>query len=497
LLTSGCGKQKPVQSSSVSTPLNNALAQADISNQTASEYELLAAVAVYFDEDCLRSYLDIISGITPDYPYAAFYGVEEAYELSQTNPARATEHGLTPLTNSAQIDSAALYAAVIENNRRFRESNPVAGRFVDDIPNSKLKEYCAIVADAFNALNERYRDNNTDEARCVLENLKVFRDDFHMSMASFGNDGRLSISKSVVDANRLTEEKRSELSHILYHETAHFFQTPCIHNNTSEVGINRRWDALTVNPLALNFYHEAAAEMDASELVSENPISYNQAIKYLRTIEIATILSNQAYMNQHGIINATKDRDLLYQAFGAQTDEERTEVLKLMFTVDSMLYPETHNDFFEAAGLQTSSDDYNSFSAESKPNVFIHLSKCFYSNLALCLADNDDVALEDVFFLISLWECDLNAHLGFGRLGSFDSYPRFISEYVTMQEAFFERLSTACGFSMDELTDEWTRYQIGNSAGLKWLGSDKRDYLFERFEALSAYAAKVSAYTAF
>jgi len=59
--------------------------------------------------------------------------------------------------------------------------------------------------------------------------------------------------------------------------------------------------------------------------------------------------------------------------------------------------------------LERTGEAESAFNKRVKPSVFITLSKNFYGNLAHAAAAREDITLEDVLYLITLFETDLNA----------------------------------------------------------------------------------------
>ena len=104
-----------------------------------------------------------------------------------------------------------------------------------------------------------------------------------------------------------------------------------------------------------------------------------------------------------------------------------------------------------------------------------------------------DVSLEDVFYLISLFENDLNSHLDYVNCNMQIYNEDLIKMYVDIQDNFFYELSRATNITQIEIEDKFKEYVvnvkenncINKNYSLKFLSEDKAEYLKERERALN------------
>lgn len=104
------------------------------------------------------------------------------------------------------------------------------------------------------------------------------------------------------------------------------------------------------------------------------------------------------------------------------------------------------------------------------------------------------LTLQDVFYLITIFEADMNSHIEYiDALKKFEYNKNFMKDYIRMQDNFFDTLASG-GISRDEIIEGFQSYALSvensksekvTNCDLKWLLDDKKKYIFNRQIELS------------
>lgn len=126
---------------------------------------------------------------------------------------------------------------------------------------------------------------------------------------------------------------------------------------------------------------------------------------------------------------------------------------------------------------------------EMKKSICVTLAKYFYKNLAERIK-NDNVTLEDIFYLINVFESDLNTHILYDE--AYDESIKkeniyFLEEYITIQDNFFRMLASSNNLDENEIVDLFNSYAMviqgedgtyRRNVGLNWLEDTEREFIF-------------------
>ena len=214
-------------------------------------------------------------------------------------------------------------------------------------------------------------------------------------------------------------------------------------------------------------------------------VSYQYKIDYLCSFTMALLLREEVAADTMENLCFQADPQLLFDAFGCKTQEERRTVIELMTTVNVLqMQPAGFYRAYEKAyGVNPKNDDetMNQISYALKPAVCITLAKEFYVNLLEWL-QTESVPANDLFCMLALFEGHLNQHLGYHVESRAQINAPFMEAYRAMRAALFAQLEAETGL---DITGMFAAYEI--SAGenaicgeFAMLPVEKRTFLLER-----------------
>ena len=232
---------------------------------------------------------------------------------------------------------------------------------------------------------------------------------------------------------------------------------------------------------------EGSAERHMCDVTGSKALSYQYKIDYLCSMTMSVLLRDSVKADTMENLCFHDDPELLFDAFGCETEEERNELLNMMVTLQVLqMQPDGFmEDYKKKTGVDLLEDDeaLNQLCYSLKPAACITLAKEFYENLIAFLLQNE-LTYNDLFFLINLFEGHLNQHLRFGDEAKKEINEPFFNAYSTMRTALFEALENDNPeLDIDALYAEYTVTAEGDevlNAELSMLPEEKRDFLAER-----------------
>ena len=312
------------------------------------------------------------------------------------------------------------------------------------------------------------------------------------------DDNCLIISPNMLEVANMINGKGTE-EDIFIHEIIHLLQKGCncdLNKNTNlkrNFCISYGFKNLEVNSLDFTWLYEASAEKNMMNLTGHDPLVYKNMIGYLESLSLVNLLNPSYSVNDTEELSFKRDLNELYSYFGVTTDKDKKEILNMMYSIEVMQQAPTdfYNILEKTTGRTKDSTLIDEVNYTVKVSICETLTKLFYKNLAKNLV-NKDATLEDVFYLISLFENDLNSHIKYKDSTKYKYNNRFIETYLNIQDNFFYELSKSTGYSQTDIEKKFDEYTAntkdGNNYSLNFLNKDKIDYLEERETAMSLSA---------
>ena len=415
------------------------------------------------------------------------------------------EYNKLVLSNShnyklGDLNSSSLYNIIKENNKEFKKNNNSS--IYKELDSSETTKITNLIITTVNDFIKSNKDISVDRIKCVLSDLKIFKQKSAMSNAFVTNDNCLIISPNMMKfANIVNGDGTNE--DVLKHEIIHLLQKGCncdLNKNENlkrNFGISYGFKDIEINSLDFTWFYEASAEKNMVNYTGHNPLVYKNMIGYLESFSMANIVKDPYKVNDTEKLSFKRSINDLYNYFGVSSESDKREILNLMYSLEVM--QQAPSDFYEALekeiGRKKDSTLIDEVNYAVKGSICETLTKVFYKNLSKSIV-NKDVSLGDVFYLISVFENDINNHILYDSSNKYKNNEHFMETYVEIQDNFFSSLSINLNMSQDELEQYYNNYTsviktgdtTSNNYNLKFLGNDKITYLKERESAFNKYA---------
>lgn len=472
LLFTGCGKSK------INTVDKQRIKELTVFNDSETvkvnnaDYESFVSYLNYDNIEC---------------PYNELFGIPDALKEKQSKVFDVEKHSYDFFLGGSLVDSEKLYDVVKKNNEKYMEG--VGKHFNKKLSTSKLKECCEIVADTLNWGIENIEDIDLNELGCILGNLKILnRGTMNLGTFNDKND-LLNISPKMIKSKKERNGNSNMYEITVSHEAMHILQCRCTDieqgDDDSYIGTSYYFENLEINPMKNSWLYEASAELNATLRLDSSPTTYQYMIDNLETINLATVLNDNVRVRQLEKLCFTQDEEALYKQLEFS---DKTKAIEFLYVVELLRNkPEDFKKVYENIhGAMT--EEYNEFLKKTYNPYFVEVtSKLFYKNLALKLTQ-DQISLNDVFFLVSLYELDLLKDIPLDNDEVRKKYNEVYIDYVELQKTFFDMIQKNNEL---DIAESFMDYQMiyGSealtvNAELKWIENDKKEYLLHRSNVL-------------
>lgn len=451
----------------------------------ADSFEILS-----FSQESADAVLAVTETQQAEYEYSYLYQLDEVFARLYFDSA-VKEHQYSALDAAGELNADYLTETVIKNNETYLKDEPFGYKNTEKTYISKL---CDFIVFYINLLADKYPDIDWDRVYCNLGNLKILYNTGMVSYAQVSPDMVLSINKSSTKI-ALNTQGEDAFSRVLIHEIIHILQLGCqceeIDNCSRRAGISVFWDDFPLNTTDWTWLAEGSAERIMCGITGKDAVAYQYEADYICSFTMSVILSDNVNADTMETLCFYNDADLLFDVFDCKDQSQQTEILNLMITTNilQMQPTEFYEVYKEATSIDLNEDDeaLNNFRYSLKPSICITLAKEFYENIVIFLQEKD-VTLNDLFFMLNLFESHLNQHLKYTDATKAEINEPFISSYKAMREALFsalERDNPQMNFS--ELYESYTILTETDklNASLEMLSDDKINFLTERAQWLS------------
>ena len=406
-----------------------------------------------------------------------------------------TAHRYSGFIKDGKVDEAALLSHVKENNAAFDPHKHPGALFYKEIEDSKmLSQVISYIAEGVEAELPYKSAEEIATLDCVLGDLCIFQD-AGLSAAAVTEENILTINEPMVNMMAINSGTENGLRHTIVHESKHLLQTSCNDYKVSSaqpLGLGIRYEKGKKNPYGWTWFLESGAERNTVLQLGDEAQTYKHMIGYLETLDFAGILSDYA---EDGFDitkkSVTQDRAAAFRILGADLGVSEEEIVKLMLSMEIIQNRvEEYPDFYkEAFGKELSEQEVKSFRVSLRPTFLLNASKIYYLNLAEALKKAENPILEDVFYLLSLWEADLNYHTDYIDGTPSGKTLEFMQAYDEIQQKLFEAVASSGDLTIEEINKRFCAYspfvkdennvEVPNCQ-LSWLKQAKKDWLLNK-----------------
>ncbi len=453
-------------------------------------------VKVKYDINNHKTFYSSLDEIDVDYTYKDLYNFDEV--INEYNKLNFSNNHETKL-NSLTFDD--VYNIILENNKQYKKTKNSS--IFRELESKELKNIVKIIVDTVNDFINNNENISIDRVKCVLGDLKVFNQKSSMNNAFVTDDNCLILSPNMLKfATTINGDNADE--DVFIHEIIHLLQKGCncdlnLNDNLKRnFGISYGFKNVKLNSLDFSWLYEASAEKSMQNYTGHDPLVYKNMISYLESLSIVNLVNDTYKVNDTENLSFKRGYEELYKFFDAETESEKRDILNLMYSIQIM--QQAPSDFYnlleEKTGLKKDNNLIDKINYEIKGSICETLTKIFYKNLSKAIIEKE-ISLGDIFYLISIFENDINNHVLYNSPKKYQYNEHFMNTYIDIQDNFFEELSKTINCSEEEIINNYNNYtskiKIGDSVvknyDLKFLNSDKINYLFERESALNSEAA--------
>lgn len=429
------------------------------------------------DANSLNYFQNYVRGINVYYPYSELYDTNIAFgkykSLNKYNPKSPN------VFKNNSISSNDLYAIVKKNNDAANLA-PVAV-----LNDSDLKDICVIICDVLNDYISKTSNVDLVLLSEKINNLKITKIDEFSNGYYDAQLGKMGYNVSYLKGKSGDFYKKT-----IEHETYHFIQSGSFQefdelNYESRYGISYKFNDININSLNWNWYYEGAAEyLTCNRNNSKDAGVYKDVIKAFDAIKVATILYPGNDLTSFEEISLTSDLNNLFKYFNCKNENEKIEVLNLMYAYNikfnlNFICDEFYDRYEKAYGTTLSK---NQMVKEINNSIAQTLAKQFYMNLAESVK-NKNLSVEEIFKLISVFENEISREIWYNS--NQDSLTEFFEVYNDIQSEFFGIIAQSLGVSSDDIQTAYNSYNKAVNMDLKdvsFVNNDKKtfyDYILE------------------
>ena len=419
---SGCGNRNDIDFSAISANEKN----------TVSEFlEKEASPVLKADGERINAFTALCEYGESECPYSELFYLDEAFADKEKRDFNDHDHTYDFLNGEEKADPNKLIETVKKNNDEFLDidMNKYRNKKLSD---SKINEYCGIIADVMNwGLENTGVDKN--DISCILGNLKILTDNSPDYGAFSQKNGRLIVSPDMIKSSKTGVSEKTTVCH----EAMHMLQSRCIDSieNDGDIfyGISYKFGNLPVNSLNLNWIYEGSAEILMADFYGILPTTYTRDIAALELNDLSLLFNVDSGSGFAEYISFAKDENVLYDLLGFK---DKRKAAGYLYAWEILLdKPDDFKKAYEEKHGQLS--DYNEFVKTTYlPYVCGVSAKMFYKNLAVELTKRD-MKENDVFYLISLYEMGLKKFINYNSADERERFSKFIEEYLNIRNAFF------------------------------------------------------------
>lgn len=450
-----------------------------------------------------EEFVDAVNAETINYKYAGLYDIENAMEKVNAYAdliCKQSDQYTDLICDIRDIPSeTVLENRIMENNQEYL----AAHANYDAISNDYIALVAGAIVDVLTAYHDDLDEVTLKKIYSMLADVKVVgidsgdytKNDLKTVFnASVTDDGVVALDLEEIDKIR----QENGLKKTIYHEVVHLFQRQAPDariDGFTQIGGSQYVDAFDdtgeVNSLHYLWLYEASAEymsMGLSE--SKTPLVYKNMVGYLNTLNLITLIRPDCTEDSIAISQMSNNPDKIFEILGVDTPEERNEIRNMLYSICCI--SDDREDFSAVYDKQYGSGSFteqaDTVKNEMRTGIAKTMTKLFYRNLAERVA-NTDVTMEDLFYLINVFEGALSRHLWYDDESLYSMFEDTMRYYVETQNRFFEYIAQDSGYTYDQIAAMFGDFAMvymdsGNyyrNCSFTWLDEDEKSYVGDVF----------------
>ena len=454
--------------------------------------DTIQSTPVRLSDSSLTAFKDYIVNFDSGFEYKDWYKTPDALKKLESAPSHICSSHTYDIRVNGKLDGDALYSIVIKNNKEFLKEHK---HFYKEYSDADLKKLCNALVKGIEDVYNTFPGLDMDRLCCALQDLKILLPTNALDSAAVRENMLYYYNKDEIDRVAPLYKTDDPYTSVFYHEIMHFFQCPCPDiTNNGEVfrrGVCIKFEDLDMNPLQFLWTLEAAAEQKTAEYLNIEPATYRAMIGYAKTLTLTCILNEDFQVGQVETLNFGHDINKLFEMFNISSQEDKIELINALYTIE--IIQRFPNDFSEKYAKEKLGSEYATLTEDEKTQLIISIkdeallsfAKFYYRSLAEQL-NRGNITLEDVYYLLRVYETDILYHANVSLEGYLVFYRDFYDRYLLLQDEFFKYLAQDNGTAADELKDGFLNYSMNIKQGdikkspncdLQFLPQEKKDWI--------------------
>jgi hypothetical protein len=442
----------------------------------------------------LNKFENYVSSIDVDYDYADAYNIDEALKIYNDNTVNSVTKHSHDIRVNGEFDANAFYELIKKNNEKFladAKENYSDGWY-KEYSDKELKQICADMMEALPAIAEKDPTVDVDMVSCYLYNLVILGKSGSLDFGGFTMDNRFYLNYDNMETGAFAMDTDDINLTTFYHEMMHAYQFACDDiekTDEDRMGITHTYNELEINPLSWYWLLEGSAEMNMSQYLDVQYSTYKTKIGYIESLNFISNIGSDNLVQTEKIC-FQPDLEKFFEQLDATTDEEKQELIKMMYSIE--ILQEQDDEFYDwyeseyGVDLSIDSNGEETFLCLTlKEDALLTMTKIFYRNLAQQV-NTGNATLQDVYYLMRVWEADLDRHFSNYTVGYMEFFHNFYDTYVSLQDEFLQLLAQENGLDFDAVVDDFENYSMNTktkspSCDLAFLNSDSKNYITTTF----------------
>lgn len=461
-------------------------------------------VSVSLSDTDLNNFVHVVDNVNVVYKYSNLYFIDEALEEASkyNNENPVLTDLICDIDEVPSIDT--LYSVISNNSKEYLRENPGLTQLSDE----QLKFFVNLLHEAIIQYRPYLNDDDIRKVYSGLNDVKVACiDSSNFQVNELKREFNACVTSDfafLFDYDNMAILRGEDVvARTMDHEINHIFQRMCPDGQIpgyDQIGGSQYFQSFEDNHRPNSVHFQWLYEASAEELVSDkyglDPLVYTKMVGYLHSLDLVSMLSDKYDENAFELASLTTDRNSFYELFETSSEEEKMEIIKMLYTIDYL--QTTREDFVEQyqKANPNGSYDYEALKYEMKPAAVATITKYFYRNLARLVNSEENVSLQDIYFLINVFETDVNSHLSYHESSNYNYNKEFIDIYVAIQDEFFKALANSSSLSYEEIVEGFSNYSgaiinngvVSRNCGLTFLDEDEKKFLFDEILTSNLWA---------
>lgn len=448
-------------------------------------------VPIKMSNNNLKSFEKYISSIHVQYDYEEGYNIDEALKQYNDNTVNKVTNHSHDIRVNGEFDADYFYELVKNNNEKFLEEKKKDSMqgFYKEYSDKELKKICTQMCEALEDISKKDLTVDIDTACCYLYNLIILGKIGSFDFGGFDMDNRFYLNYDNMDSFSFAMDTDDIEQTTFYHEMMHTFQFACDDikkPHEDRMGITHTYNDLEINPLSWYWLLEGSAEMNMSQYLGVRYSTYKSKITYIDSLNFISNIGKGDDLVQTEKLCFQRDLNKFFELLGAVTDKEKREIIKMMFSID--IIQESDADFYDWYEDKYGVDLSNSSNGEEtnlkltvKEDAMLTLTKIFYRNLARQV-NLGNTSLQDVYYLMRLWEADIDRHFSNNTVGYMMFYHDFYDTYIDLQNEFLKLIAEENKLNFDDIKNTFASYSMNTATknpncDLNFLSDKRKTYI--------------------